>query len=165
LDSDRFEKAILSLVNLFREGFYKNPNQFDIDVFAKFMDILPQVMIITSRLEEDIVEFDSMSKYFFEYAKERKEISETEIKKYSLTLPKLMLDLSDFHIYTRIFLDTLTVCIKRSFKSAGNEKWDIMEHSINCLLNKDKLQKYKREIDLDFFKNLKKQKINYYWIK
>ena len=68
-----------------------------------------------------------------------------------------MLDLSDFHIYTRIFLDTLTVCIKRSFKSAGNEKWDIMEHSINCLLNKDKLQKYKREIDLDFFKNLEKK--------
>lgn len=78
-----------------------------------------------------------------------------------MTLPKIMLDLSDFYVYTRIFLDTLTVCIKRSFKRAGNKNWNVMEHSINSLLNVNKMQTYTRKIDFHFFNGLEKK---LFWI-
>jgi hypothetical protein len=158
MNLERFEKAISSLTDMFKdEGFYKSPDKFEIDVFGKFIDYHSQAIIITSRLEEDITEHDSLMKYIIKCAMEKREISETEIQKHGLTLPKLMLDLSDFFIYTRIFLDTLTVCIKRSFKSAGRKNWDIMEHSMNCLLNEHKMQRYKDEIYFSFFTGLEKK--------
>lgn len=162
MNLDRFEKLISDLGNLFREkGFYKDPNSYEIDLFVKFIDFHSQAVIITSRLEEDIAEFESFNKTILKNVKEKGEIPKTEIEKHSLALPKIMLDLSDFYIYTRIFLDTLTLCIKRSFKSAGNKNWNIMEHSITCLLNKDKLDVYKSKIDFEFFENLGKKLI---WI-
>lgn len=154
----RFEKSISSLRKLFKEeGFYKNPNKFEIDIFGKFIDYHSQALIITSRLEEDVAEHNSLKKYIIKCAMEKREISETEMEKYGLTLPKLMLDLSDFYIYTRIFLDALTVCIKRSFKSAGYKDWVVMEHSINSLLNENKMQTYKSKIDSRFFAGLEKE--------
>ena len=154
----RFEEAISSLRNLFKEeGFYKDPNRFEIDMFCRFIDYHSQVIIITSRLEEDIAEHDSFVKFILKCVKENRKLSETELERYSLTLPRLMLDLSDFYVYTRIFLDTLTVCIKRSFESAGNKNWGIMEHSINCLLNEEKMQRYNDKIDSYFFKGLEKR--------
>lgn len=158
MNLERFEKAISSLRNLFKEeGFYKNPDKFEIDLFGKFIDYHSQVTIITSRLEEDIAENESLKKYIIKCAREKREISETEVEKYGLFLPKMMLDLSDFYVYTRIFLDTLTVCIKRSFKSAGCRNWGIIEHSINSLLNINKMQTYKRKIDFHFFSGLEEK--------
>jgi len=158
MNLERFEKSVSSLENLLREeGFYKNPTQFEIDVFVRLMDFQSQVVIITARLEEDIVENESFTKYIFERIRE---ISETEIEKYSLTLPKLMLDLSDFYIYTRVFLDTLAVCIRHSFKNAGNRNWKIIakkDKSINCFLNKNKMETYKKKVDFNFFEGLEKK--------
>jgi hypothetical protein len=158
MNLDRFERTISNLREKFEEeGFYKNPDKFDIDVFGKFLDYHSQAIIITSRLEEDVTDVKSFQKYMVKNLKKDGKINDTEIQKFSLTFPKLMLDLSDFYIYSRIFLDTLTVCIERSFKSAGKENWKFKRHSINCLLNEDEMQKYKNEIDLDFFEGLEKK--------
>jgi hypothetical protein len=130
-------------------------------VFGKFIDYHSQVIIITSRLEKDIEEHESFKKYVFERVKEKRKIHDKEIDKFFFALPKLLLDLSDFYIYTRIFLDTLTVCIKRSFKSANKKNWEIIEHSINCFLNEAKIKRYKEKIDTTFFEGLE-QKL--YWV-
>ena len=166
MNLDRFEKLISNLGNLFKEkGFYKDPNSFEIDLFGSFLNFHSQALIITSRLEEDIDEFESFNKIILKHIQKKGEIPKTEIEKYSLALPKIMLDLSDFYIYTKIFLDTLPVCIKRSFKSAGNKNWHIInirkKTSINGLLNKDQMERYKSAIDFDFFENLGKKLI---WI-
>lgn len=158
MNLERFENAISSLRNLFEEeGFYKEPNKFEIDLFGKLIDYHSQVLIITSRLEEDVAGHDSLKEYVIKCAMEKREISEVEMKKYGSTLPKLMLDLSDFYIYTRIFLDALAVCIKRSFKSAGYKDWGIMQHNINSLLNEKKMQTYKSKLDSHFFAGLEKK--------
>lgn len=154
----RFEKACSNLRKFFKEeGFYKNPNKFEIDVFGKLIDFHSQAVIMTSRLQKDIAEHDSFVKFVFKRVREKRKLRETDFEKYGLTLPKLILDLSDFYVYTRIFLDTLTVCIKRSFKSTGNKNWGIIEHSISCLLNGNKMQTYKNRIDFGFFDGLEKK--------
>jgi len=79
------------------------------------------------------------------------------MKEFINTLAKVRLDLFDFYTYTRIFLDTLTVCIKLSFKRAGNKKWNAMKNSVKCILNEKKLQTYKKEIDFDFFEGLEEK--------
>jgi hypothetical protein len=55
-----------------------------------------------------------------------------------------------------MFLDALTVRIKLSFISAGNKDACNIEHSLKCLLNKDKMQNFKEKIDLQFFTGLEK---------
>ena len=158
MDFVRFEREFSDLVELFKiQGFYKNANRFEADVFARFLDYHSEVSIITSRLEEEIAWYESFKKYVFTCVKEKREIRDSEMEKYMLCIPKLMLDLSDFYIYTRIFLDTLTVCIRLSFKNAGNKNWNIIERSVNCLLNENKMQTYKSKIDLGFFEGLEKK--------
>lgn len=159
----RFEKWISSLSNLFRgEGFCKDPDKFEMDVFVKFIDYHSQAIIIISRLKEDIARHESFTKYLIECVEEKKEISQTKLAEFGPIFSTLILDLSDFYIYTRMFLDTLTVCIKLSFKSAGNKNSDIMKHSVRCLLNEDKMHEYKSKIDSGFFESIEK-KIT--WIK
>lgn len=153
----KFEKAFANLENLFRnKGFYKEQDKFEIDVFVKFLNYYSQVKIITSRLEEEIVDFDSFQKYILKCVKNNRKLNETKLEDYGVVLPKIILDLSDFFIHTRMFLDTLTVCIKRSFRSVGNKKWNLMEHRITPLLG-DKMQTYKKEIDSNFFEGLEKK--------
>ena len=61
---ERFEKAISRLTNLFqKEGFYKDhPTKFEKDLFGKFIFYHSHVLIITSRLHEDIAEDDSFTR-------------------------------------------------------------------------------------------------------
>jgi hypothetical protein len=60
-----------------------------------------------------------------------------------------------------MFLDEIIISIKYCFKSAGYKNWQLLENSVKCLLNKNKIERYKKEIDYDFFEELK-EKIN--WI-
>jgi hypothetical protein len=158
INFERFEKEFSKLESLFRnQGFYKNADKFEIDVFGRFIDYDSQVVIITSRLEDEIALHESFMKYILTRLKEERKIDDNELKEYGQYLPKLMLDLSDFYIYTRIFLDTLTVCIRLSFRNAGYQNWNIIERSINFLLNENKMQICKSKIDLQFFEGLEKK--------
>jgi hypothetical protein len=157
MELKRFEKSFSKLTNLFRtKGFYKNPNRFEIDVFGKIADYQLQVLIITGRLEEDISFDRANTKYVFDCLRDGKDINDEEMKKGILNHVKLNLDLFDFFIYTRLFLDALTIGIKLSFITAGNKNACIMEHTMSCLLNNNKLQTYKNKIDLHFFSGLEK---------
>jgi len=51
----------------------------------------------------------------------------------------------------------ITISIKHSFRSAGNKNWQLLKNSVSCLLKNKQLQKYKREIDFDFFEGLEKK--------
>lgn len=155
MNFERFEKHFSSLVNLFRsEGFYKEPSTFEVDLYGKFLDYNVWVKIIVSRLESEIKEFSSLNKSFLERFRKGREPSLALTEELITTLSKIQLDLSDFYIHTRIFLDTLNMCIKYSLKNAGNKKWNVMTNSIKGLLNERKIQTYKKEIDSRFFGGL-----------
>ena len=162
MELERFEKAFSKLTDLFSEqGFYNNPNRFEIDVYGKIIDYELQALIITERLEEDISNDKSHTKYVFGSLEEGKDINDDEMKKDILNHVKLNLDLSDFYIYTRLFLDALTVGIKRSFLYTGNKYKCMIGDSVSCLLNSN-MQTYKEQIDPVFFGNLEKKLA---WIK
>ena len=157
MELERFETAFSKLTDMFStEGFYKNPNRFEIDVFGKIAHYQLQALIITGRLEEDIALSKANTQYIFDCVKEGKEINDDEMKKGILNHVKLDLDLFDFYIYTRQFLDAITIGIKLSFISAGNKNAGIMKHTASCLLNKNKFQMYKSNIDSQFFTGLEK---------
>jgi len=151
MNLERFERQYSNLANLFKErGLDKKP------IFVKFVNYGFEAKIITSRLEEEIAYATSLLKSIFSDVK-RKEVNEDKIKEYVMTLAKIRLDILDFYTYTRIFLDTLTVSIKLSFKCVGNKKWNLMKNSVKCLLNEKKLRTYKKEIDSDFFEGLEEK--------
>jgi hypothetical protein len=152
---ERFDKEFDALASLFKkEGFFKDPNIIETDLFVKFLDYSFQVKIITSRLESEIRRYISLQKSFFNCFVDGKEPTPTMTEQMVTTFNEVDLDLSDFYIHTRIFLDTLNTCIKYSFKSAGNLKWKTMKNSIKGLLSKKTMEKYKREIDSNFFRGL-----------
>jgi len=158
MDFERFEEEFSNLKAVFKQkGFAQKPNASGQNVFSKFLDYHLQVLIITSRLEQGIVDHDSFSKYIFECLKNKIEPSDAEMENSILTFGKIMLDLSDFYIYTRSFLDTLTMCIKLSFKRAGNRKWKSMKNSMKGLLNARKMEVCKKEIDFSFFEGLEER--------
>jgi hypothetical protein len=158
MNFEKFEMEFADLVNLFKQnGFHKNPSKFESVVFSKFLDYHSEVKIITSRLEEEIAESDSFQRYFSDYAMGKTKLYKTKLEKHGQTLLKMMLDLSDFYVYTRRFLDTLTVCIGLSLRCAGNKKWEMTPHTVHSLLKEKKMQAYKREIDFRFFEGLEKK--------
>ena len=155
MNFEKFEKEFSNLANLFKkEGFYKKPSNFEIDLYGKFLGYNFEVKIITSRLESEINEFILLNNSFLQSFRNGHEPSLAKTEELITTLSKIQLDLSDFYIHTRIFLDTLNVCIKYSFKSAGNKEWNIMTNSITGLLNERKIRTYKKEIDSQFFGGL-----------
>jgi len=158
----KFEAEFSNLRNLFsKKGFYKEPDKEEIDVFGKFLSYHSEVEIITSRLEKEIADFISHQKYFMECMKKGRKINRIKTEEFGMVFAKIILDLSDFYIYTRRFLDTLTVCIKLSFRSADNKKWNEMKNSVKHLYGK-KMETYKAEIDSHFFEGLE-QKVS--WIR
>jgi len=156
MELKRFDESFSNLTKMFKKGFYKKPTKIEIDVFSKIIDFQLQALIITSRLEEDITEEMAHTQYIFKCHKENIKPSNSEFKKSIIILFKLMLDLSDFYIYTRMFLDALTVGIRLSFINAGNKNACIMEHSVKCLLNEKNMKTYKEKIGQNFFDNLEK---------
>jgi hypothetical protein len=82
LEYERFEKAFSKLTDMFGEqGFYKNPNRFGIDVYGRISDYWLQALIITGRIEEDISNNKSHTKYVFDSLEEGKDTSDDEMKK------------------------------------------------------------------------------------
>jgi len=158
MNLERFERQYSNLADMFRKkGFYKKPDKFEERVFVKFVDYRFEMDIITSRLEEEVSYADSLIKSLFSKIKKTRELDEDKARVFVITNAKIRLDLLDFYTYTRVFLDTLTMSIKLSFKRAGNRKWNAMKNSIASLLNEKKLALYKKEIDSDFFEGLEKR--------
>jgi len=158
MNFERLEREYSNLAKLFsEEGFDREPSKFEGSVFVKFVNYGFERQIITSRLEEEIASVDSLAKSIFSDISQGKKINEDRLNEIVMTQAKIRLDLTDFYTYTRIFLDTLTVSIKLSFKSVGNKKWNLMENSVKCLLNEKKLRTYKKEIDSDFFEGLEEK--------
>lgn len=152
MNLDAFENSLSNLTSTIREyGFFKNPNRFEAHVFGKVADFHSELTIITKRIEEDLEEEITSEKHVFNLLKEKKEVSDAEIEKGFNAFMRLMLDLSDFYIYTRIFLDTLTICVKLSFINSGNRNAGIMKHSVNYLLNEENRKTCKNRIDKQFF--------------
>jgi len=161
MNFERFEREFFNLANLFRkEGFFKRgmlASDFEeVDLYAKFLDYQLYLRIIASRLESEITEFISMNDSFLDY---RRGIQPNLEKAEALitVLSQISLDFSDFYIHTKIFLDILTMCIRMSFKNAGNRNWKVIGDNISELLNERKMQTYKRQIDLRFFEGLEKE--------
>jgi hypothetical protein len=78
------------------------------------------------------------------------------MNEYVTTMKKIQLDFSDFYTYTRIFLDTLTECIRLSFRSVGNKKYSLIRKSVKFFWL-EKMKTYKNEIDYHFFEGLEKE--------
>lgn len=153
MELERFEKTFEKLTDFFKEGFYKNPNRFEIDVYGKISDYYLQALIITERLEQDLLEQKTHTKYILDNLKEEKgnDIIENEMQQGILNHVKIDLDLSDFYLYTRQFFDNLTIGIKLSFITVGNKNASRMKHTVSSLLNSSSMQEYKDEIDENFF--------------
>jgi len=161
MNFERFEREFSNLANLFRkEGFFKGgmlASDFkEVDLYAKFLDYRLYLRIITSRLESEITEFISINDSFLECFRRGTQPNLEKAEELITVLSKISLDFSDFYIHTRIFLDILNMCIKISFKNAGNRNWEVMKDSISGLLNERKMQTYKRQIDPKFFEGLEK---------
>jgi hypothetical protein len=156
MNFERFEREFSSLANLFKkEGFFREPSSFETDLYGKFLDYNFGVKIIVSRLEHEINEFASVENAFLEPLKKGHEFSLAIGEALITCIMKITLDLSDFYIHTRIFLDTINTCIKHSFRSTGNKNWNVMTNSISGLLNEKKMQTYEKQIDSQFFEGLK----------
>ena len=70
---------------------------------------------------------------------------------------KLTIDLSDFYLYSRIFLDTLATCIYLSFRVSGNKKAGLLGQRIKFFIDGRKMETYKNEIDRQFFNGLEEK--------
>ena len=146
MELKRFDKSFSNLTRLFKKGFYKKATSFEIDVFGKISYFQLEALIITSRIEEDIATEKAHTKFVFDALSEGKELSHGEMKKGILNHVKLVLDLSDFYLYTRMFLDALTVGIQRSLVNVGKNEF-VIGDSMSCLLNENKMKTYKEKID------------------
>ena len=156
MNFEKFEREFSDLANLFKyEGFYnKRSSNYEEDLYGKFLEYRFIIRIITSRLESDISEFIPLDNSLLESLGKSPELDLDKAEQLTTVLSKINLDVSDFYIYTRIFLDTLNMCIRHSFKHTGNKKWGVMTPSITGLLNENKMRTYKREIDFQFFEGL-----------
>jgi hypothetical protein len=155
MELEEFQESLLRLTSFLRSGgFFATPNRLEAHVFGRLVDYEGQIPIILHRIEQDIEDHQLSTKISFESMKAVKELDDTVIKDGIVALEKLMLDLSDFYVYTRIFLDALALTVKLSFKKSGNKNADLMKHTIKCLLNKQTLNIYKQKIDQRFFVGL-----------
>jgi hypothetical protein len=154
----KFDKAFSNLTELFhKKGYYKNPNKEQANVFGKIVDYQIQLMIITGRLETDIEMEKAHEKYIFDSLKENKNPDSSELRRSIINVERLRLDLSDFFIYTRMFLDALTVSVKLSLQYVGIKNACLMKNSVRCLLNVKMMKNYKEKISLEFFEDLEKR--------
>jgi hypothetical protein len=155
MDLKEFEDSLVCLTSfLKRDGFYAKPNRLELHVFGKLVDYESQIEIIMKRIKQDIKEETRSTKSIFDAMKAEKEIDDKIARKSMHALEKLMLDLSDFFVYTRMFLDTLTMSIKLTLKKSGTKNADLLKHSVKCLLNPKSMRIYKEKIDCHFFTGL-----------
>lgn len=153
----KFDNSMAILIAKFRTGFFKEEkNGFQANVYYKIADYPSQIHVIVERLDDEIKHQKILQDYMFDCMKKEQEIGDDAPKKWVINMNRITLDISDFYIYTRIFLDSLTVGIKLSFKHAGNKNADIMKEKLRYLISKSYMDRYKEKIDFKFFSNLEK---------
>lgn len=158
MDFEEFDREYSILLNFFnKQGFHRNPDVQERGIYSRLLGYRLDVGIITSRLEKEISDFDVLKRNIFQILQNKEKLHEKSTEEFVWTMHRILLDVSDFYIYTRIFLDAIASSIRQSFKSAGNENWKIMENSITMLTNKKKLQTCKEGISSDFFEGLEKK--------
>lgn len=164
MNLERFNTEFSRLLDLLKkEGFPQKTVRKESYVYSRFVDFYSELHIIVERLEKEIYEYDSFIGYFKDYAMRKRALGEQlddeRIKDYMENMERLMLDLSDFYIYSRRFLDTLTMAIKYHLVNIGRKIE--MTNSMSELLKKEKLKQYKKKIDYAFFDGLEK---NISWV-
>lgn len=167
MNLERFETEFSKLYDFLKsEGFPKDNDENEIRVYGRLMSYHSDLLIINSRLVTEIAENETFNEYR-SYAMGKKRMYSTRLQKNLRNHVKLTIDLTDFYLYTRRFLDSLNKIIKIHFINLGKKK-PVMEDSIGALFkenNKTGLQKievYKQQINFEFFDGLMK-KIS--WVK
>jgi hypothetical protein len=162
MEFKEFDDAFDAFVSLYR-GSKDNsqaPNIFDIfkkpDIYAKLLDYYFNIKTISTRLEEDIKEYSIFDKQFMEKLLTNQDGIQL-LENLPNTLAKLNLDVTDFYIHTRIFLDALYMSIKSFLTYAGNKQAILMKDNFSAFLDKEKMLEYKNKIDSAFFGNLEQK--------
>jgi hypothetical protein len=156
MNLERFETEFSKLYDLLkREGFPKEKDKDEIRVYGRFVSYHSELLIINSRLIEEIAEHDSFMEYIHLTATGKARMTNKRHRKYLINSVKLNIDLMDFYLYTRRFLDALNKIIKIHFIKMG-KKNPQMEDTIHTLFKKDKkglpkIEVYKQQIDFEFF--------------
>ena len=114
--------------------------------------------VISSRLADDVTETNELFQCILECMRRNKKIPEKK-RNSSFNFAKLTIDISDFYLYNRIFLDTLAACVALSFKDSKSKNAWLLGYKLNFYLDPNKIEIYKKEIDEDFFNGLQKQLI------
>lgn len=158
MDFKEFDREYSILLNFFnKEGVHKNPDMHEKRIYSRLLGYRLDLGIITSRIEKEIADFEVLQRTVFHELQNRKKLHEELTKEFVWTMHMILLDISDFYIYTRVFLDTIAGSIRHSFKSAGNENWKNMESNITMLTNREKLEACKEKIASDFFEGIEKK--------
>lgn len=159
MELSEFDKSLSKLIRKLKGSFFRKPNRCGINglsVYGKMSDFQLQVKVITSRLVEDIAEHEVYTKLIFDSLDSDTNIGNSNMKKSILNLERLIIDLSDFYLYTRMFLDTITIGIKLALLDSGNKNACYITNSFSCVLNVEKMKTFKEKIDLGFFVGLEK---------
>ncbi len=149
----------ISLTN-FDKNFKKLIPKENHELYISFFeasDFYHEIKVVVKRIKTELTEFIKAEKIIFDIVKENEH--DERIRKFALkavkSFVKLRLDIKDFFIHTRIFLDILSRIIKLAFGTRGEQ----LPKSMSRLLN----EKYKRALEIDkiFFEKFKMKMIWY----
>jgi hypothetical protein len=119
--------------------------------YTNFSIFIGEIEIIADRVQSDVQDFEESIRLF--QGQENDKIIAELLKKSYESFTKLMLDLKDVFIHTRIFLDTICKIIKIFYGRPGEQ----FPESMTDLLKNDKTL----EIDNRFFTGLR-NKMSWY---
>jgi len=151
---NRFQTSIKNFIRILRIAKPKG----DSELFRCYMetsDFDSEIEIITKRIEKELTEFVKSEKMLLNLWKkdeEHKSIDRLLPKTLKLFI-KLRLDIKDFFIHTRMFLDIIARIVKVSYGKKGMQ----LNDSMSGLLKNEK----SIEINKSFFKELR-EKMNWY---
>jgi hypothetical protein len=162
MNLENFDLNFSKFVNLLKiMNFPKDSDSKDIRLYGQLLSYPTDLLVITSRLIEDINKDKESREYLKMCAMGNKRMYTSRLKKDLLNYIKLNLDLQDFYFYTRRFLDSLNLFMKSFFCVTRNNGYQMSNHASDLTKSK-KLNEYKQRIDLAFFQGLEQHIL---WLK
>lgn len=146
---DNYRNSAIVLKRRIKERLNKDNIELGI-CYGAYSDFVSELGIIVNRIKEDVSDIEEIDKQIFEDVKKNVKIEEPQ--RYAKILhhfSRLNLDIKDFFIHTRIFLDTICRIIKISYGKKG----EMLPLSMSDLL------KNKASLDIDnaFFQGLRQK--------
>lgn len=159
MNLERVNTEFTQIVNALQViGFPKDDNtivsRVEIRIYARLLTYSGDLIIINSRIVDEIKEIERYNKYMENRPDFEDENFDSQVHQFLENSMKLSIDVQDFYFYTRRFLDSLNLVLKHFFINMGNP-YKMTDHSSD-LLNKEKMDGYKKEIDNNFFEGLEK---------